>query len=51
MKSRVTTKLVRGVLQAVKCSLIRVPFFCVVKMILIIGMYNFLTMQIKSFKT
>jgi len=31
VKSRVKTKLVQGVLQAVKCSLIRVPFFFLFK--------------------
>ena len=52
VKSRVKSKLVQGVLRAVKCSLIRVPFFfVVVQMILIIGMHNFFNMQIKSFKT
>lgn len=48
MKSRV--KSWSGVLRAVKCSLIRVPFFVVVQMILIIGMHNFFNMQIKVLK-
>lgn len=38
--------MVKDVLQDVKCSLIRVPFFFV-QTILIIGMHNFFNMQIK----
>ena len=39
---RVKSELVQGFLQAVKCSLIRVPFFVVVvQVILINGMHNF----------
>lgn len=39
-------KMVQDVLQDIKCSLIRVPFFFV-QTILIIGMHNFFNMQIK----
>lgn len=47
-KSRVKTKLVQGVLRAVKCSLIRVPFFCSNDF----NYWNaqFFNMQIKSLK-
>lgn len=46
MESRVETKLVQGVLQVVKCNLIRVPFRGV-QIILFIEMQ--VIMQIKTF--
>ena len=47
VKYRIKSKLVQGVLQTVKCSLIRGPFFCY-KMILVTGTHNFKNMQIKK---
>lgn len=50
-KSRVKIKLVQDVLQAVKCSAIREPFFVVVQMILMVGMHKFLICKYKVLKS